>query len=100
MIEVGLGLLAVLPQADERIDFDLEPGVILTAVLFFVLVNVLLGAVLYPYLKDGGLFGEETSTEQTSDQRDLVEEAPSDDDEALEKKVDDFLQDIHGERST
>lgn len=81
---------------DERIDFALEPGVVIFAILFFVLVNVLLGAVLYPYLRNSAS-AEEAQAEGTAPE-DLVDEAPSDE-EPLEERVDEFLEDIHGERS-
>lgn len=92
MIAVGLGLLAALPQTAERIDFSLEPGVVLFAILFFVLVNLLLAAVLYPYLKntspEEAAAGDEAALEE-----ELVDEAPSDD-EPLDERVDDFLEEI------
>jgi len=77
----------------ERIDFALEPGVVIFAILFFVLVNVLLAAVLYPYFRDN------SSTQKTAGKkthRDLVEETPSE--EPLDERVDEFLEEIHGER--
>ena len=96
MIEVGLGLLAVLPQAAERIDFSLEPGVVLFAILFFVLVNLLLAAVLYPYLKSGSSEDATADKEQVP-QEDLVEEAPSEAGEPMDERVDEFLEEIeHG----
>lgn len=92
MIEVGLGLLAALPQAAERIDFSLEPGVVLFAILFFVLVNLLLAAVLYPYLKNTS--GEDAASgREEAREEDLVEEAPAEG-EPLNERVDDFLKEI------
>jgi hypothetical protein len=93
MIEVGFTLLAFPPQAAERIDFSLEPGVVLFAILFFVLVNVLLAAVLYPYFRNGSSEGQE-ATAEGAPQEDVIEEAPSDDGEPLEQRVDEFLEDI------
>jgi hypothetical protein len=81
----------------ERIDFALEPGVVIFAILFFVLVNVLLGAVLYPYFRDSG--GEDTAAEGESaaEPEPMTEEA--DDQEPLEERVDEFLEDMHSERA-
>lgn len=92
MIEVGFTLLALLPQADPRIDFSLQSGTILVAVAFLVLINLLLAAALYPYFKGGD--SAEPSTEDTSDQEELVDEQTSDDEGALDEKVDDFLEEI------
>ena len=95
MIEVALSLLVLPPQAAERVDFDLEPGVVLFAILFFVLVNLLLAAVLYPYLS--GSSEEQEVRAEASSQEDLIEEAPADDGDPLEDRVDDFLEDIEQE---
>ncbi len=95
MIEAGYILLTILPQTEERIDFSLHSGTILVAIAFFVLVNVLLAAALYPYLRGGS--SPEASTEEISGQeegKNVVEEAS--DDEPLEEKVDEFLEDIQG----
>jgi flagellar basal body-associated protein FliL len=95
MIKAALSLLVLPPpQAAERIDFDLQPGVVLFAILFFVLVNLLLAAVLYPYLS--GSSEQQQAQAEASPQEDLVEEASSDD-EPLEDRVDDFLEDIEQE---
>jgi flagellar basal body-associated protein FliL len=91
MIDVALSLLVLPPQAAERINFELEPGVVLFAILFFVLVNLLLAVVLYPYLT-GSSEQPEARSEPTP-KEDLVEEVPSDG-ERLENRVDDFLEDI------
>jgi len=92
MIKVGFTLLALLPQADQRIDFSLHSSTILIAVAFLVLVNLLLAAALYPYFKGGD--STEPSTEDTSDQGELVDGQTSDDGGALDEKVDDFLEEI------
>jgi len=97
MIEVGLGLLAVLPQTAERIDFSLEPGVVLFAILFFVLVNLLLAAVLYPYMKSGSADDTTAGTEEESPEEDLVGEARSEGGEPLDERVDEFLEEIEQE---
>jgi hypothetical protein len=106
MIEVGLGLLAILPQTEDRIDFSLEPGAILVAIGFFVLVNLLLAAALYPFFKDGSLLGD-TSAEKTDSREevaggeDMIEGASAaDNNEPLEERVEEFLEDIHGEKNT
>lgn len=81
----------------ERIDFALEPGVILFAVLFFVLVNVLLAAVLYPYFRSGSSAGEASEEGGVEELGELIEEGSADP-EALDDRVDQFLEDIHRER--
>jgi hypothetical protein len=86
----------------ERIDFALEPGVVIFAALFFVLVNLLLAAVLYPYFRSSssGDGQEEVSSKASAESaEDLIEEGPSQD-EDMEKRVDEFLDEIHGERTS
>lgn len=81
----------------ERIDFALEPGVVVFAILFFVLINVLLAAVLYPYLRDSSpTDSEEVMGDGRSDED--LEESPTDEG-SYEERVDEFLRDIHGEES-
>jgi uncharacterized membrane protein YraQ (UPF0718 family) len=81
----------------ERIDFALEPGVILFAVLFFVLVNVLLAAVLYPYFRDKNAVEEGSSTARSEEPAERMSESASDR-EPMEERVDEFLEEIHRER--
>jgi uncharacterized protein YpmS len=81
----------------ERIDFALEPGVILFAVLFFVLVNVLLAAVLYPYFRNETSIGEDSVSQSSEEPGEIMPE-PVSDHEPLEERVDDFLEEIHRER--
>lgn len=92
MTEVGYSLLLLPPQAAERVDYDLEPGVVLFAILFFVLVNLLLAAVLYPYLSTSS--EQQKATADGPSQEEMMEEAPSNGGEPLEDRVDDFLEDI------
>lgn len=92
MIEVAYSLLVLPPQTAERVDFDLEPGVVLFAILFFVLVNLLLAAVLYPYLS--GSSGQDEVAAGQPSQEEMAEEAPTDDGEPLDERVDEFLEDI------
>jgi len=100
MIQFVLSLIAVLPQADDRIDFSLESGVILVAAVAFVLINLLLAAVLYPYFQsnssedEGGQNGTHDPSESGP-----VGDVAAHDEEELEQRVDDFLEDIHRERS-
>lgn len=94
MIEVGFSLLTLPQQAADRIDFSLEPGVVLVAALAFILINVLIGAALYPYLKSGG--STETqggAAAQAGRQEEFMEET-ADGDEELDRRVDEFLEDI------
>lgn len=86
----------------ERIDFALEPGVVVVAVLFFVLVNVLLAAVLYPYFRSQSS-SEETGTDAsvmhgTGMQEPVVEPSLMQDEESLEERVNEFLQEMQQER--
>lgn len=76
----------------ERIDFALEPGVLITAAAFLVLLNILLGAVLYPYLR-------ESSSQQNHEEDRMgpsLEAGEQTGDAAeLDERIDDFLQDMH-----
>jgi len=76
----------------DRIDFALEPGVILFTVLFAVLLLVLVGAAAYPYLSSDAS-GEEPSKEPA----DFVDDTPTDP-KVLEKRVDEFMAEMEGER--
>ena len=84
---------------EERIDFVLEPGVIIFAILFLVVINVLLGLVLYPY------FRSESGTEATEG-GDLAPEpeegvepmSATDDEEAFNQRVDEFLEEVRSEK--
>jgi len=90
MIDVGLTLLVLPQQASERIDFDLEPGVVLVAALAFVLVNLLIAAALYPYVTS------ESSGQpsQATEPQEPIDEMNQTDGEELDERVDAFLQDI------
>ncbi len=92
MTEVAFSLSILPPQAAERINFELEPGVVMFAILFFVLVNLLLAAVLYPYLT--GSSEEQQVAAKDATQEELIEEEGPPEDEPLEQRVDDFLEDI------
>lgn len=80
----------------DRIDFALEPGVILVAVFFFVLANVLLAAVLYPYFRGASesSTGEDEAPEAVPPMVDASTREP------LEERVDEFLEDIHEGRES
>jgi hypothetical protein len=93
MIDVGLTLLVLPQQASERIDFDLQPGVVLVAALAFILVNLLIAAALYPYLKGGSSTQQETQSGAAREAAAAEEMTPSGEEE-LEERVDDFLEDI------
>lgn len=77
----------------ERIDFALEPGVVLFAVLFFVLINALIAAAVYPYFKRDGASDEARTTAPNRDTRDFLDGTPSDP-EVLEQRVDEFIADM------
>jgi len=76
----------------ERIDFALEPGVILFAVLFFVLLNVLIAAVVYPYFQDGAT-DEDPQRAANGPAEDFIEGAPVNQ-PSLEQRVDEFIEDM------
>jgi hypothetical protein len=84
---------------EERIDFALEPGVILFAVGVLVVINVLLAAVLYPYFK-GGSDAEATEGKEadTASEEDFDLDSTSEDDEHFDERVDEFLEDVRSER--
>lgn len=94
MTEIPFSLIVLPPQTAERVDFDLEPGVLLFAVLIFVLVNLLLAAVLYPYFRDSSDSNEAASNDPA--QQEIVAGPTSGNDEAMEERVDDFVDDIEG----
>lgn len=77
----------------DRIDFALEPGVILFTVLFVVLLVVLVAAAAYPYLSSGPS-GKEAGDEPA----DFVDDTPTDP-KVLEKRVDDFVTEMEGGRT-
>lgn len=93
MIDVGLTLLVLPQQASERIDFDLQPGVVLVAALAFILVNLLIAAALYPYLKGGSSTQQDVQSGAAREAAGAEEMTPSGDEE-LEERVEDFLEDI------
>jgi len=96
MIEVGFSLLVLPQQSADRIDFSLEPGVILVAALAFILINVLIGAALYPYLKSGSGETQGGAAAQAGVQEGAMGEAAdaSGGQEELDERVDEFLEDI------
>jgi hypothetical protein len=77
----------------ERIDFALEPGVILFAVLFFVLINALIAAAVYPYFQRDGASDEARTADLSRDTKDFVQGPPSDP-KVLEQRVDEFIADM------
>ncbi|MFB6248932.1 MAG: hypothetical protein ABEL97_10225 [Salinibacter sp.] len=76
----------------ERIDFALGPGVVLSAVLFFVLINALIAAAVYPYFQDDTAPSETQTTDREAP-KDFMEGASSDP-ETLERRVDEFIADM------
>lgn len=82
----------------ERIDFALEPGVVLFAVLFFVLVNVFLAAVIYPYLQGSTSDGDGAGQRASTEGRDFIEVDPSSQ-KPLEDRVDEFLEDFEKQKT-
>lgn len=93
MTDLGLTLLVLPQQASERIDFDLEPGVVLVAALAFVLINLLIAAALYPYLQSGSSEQQKPRPDGTA-RGETVDEMASASEDELEDRVDDFLEDI------
>jgi hypothetical protein len=93
MIDVGLTLLALPQQTSDRIDFSLQPGVVLVAALAFVLINLLIAAALYPYLK-GDSTGRQAPQPDEVGQGEKAGEMTPPDEGDLEERVDDFLEDI------
>lgn len=81
----------------ERIDFALEPGVVVVAIVFFVLANVLLAAVLYPYFRSESS-SDGAGTDAALREENVVEPSPVQDQESLEERVDEFLQEMQRER--
>jgi hypothetical protein len=84
---------------EERIDFVLEPGVIIFAILFLVGINLLLAAVIYPYFRGGSDAEEAEDTEVAPEpEEDFESVSASADEEAFEQRVDEFLEDVRSEK--
>jgi hypothetical protein len=81
----------------ERIDFALEPGVILFAVLFFVLINVLIAAAVYPYVQDAAGADGAPAADGDRPAKDFMEDTPSDP-QVLEQRVDEFIAEMEESR--
>jgi hypothetical protein len=79
----------------ERIDFALEPGVILFAVLFFVLINALIAAAVYPYFQNAA--SADGAQERDRPAKDFMEDTPSDP-QVLEQRVDEFIAEMEESR--
>lgn len=77
----------------ERIDFALEPGVVVFAVFCFVMINVLVAAALYPYLSDDSDV-DTMAGDETGDEPPFIEESPPDSEEALEDRIEKFHREI------
>jgi len=76
----------------ERIDFALEPGVVLFTVLFVILLVVLIGSVAYPYFTSDP--AEEPSPEEAGD---FINDTTTDP-KVLEQRMDEFVEEMEGER--
>lgn len=74
---------------EERIDFALEPGVIIFAISCFVMINALIAVVLYPYLKADGE-EEETGAEPSN----FGGESPQGEERSIEQRIDRFHEEI------
>lgn len=75
---------------EDRIDFALEPGVVIFAIFCFVMINALIAAVVYPYLK--GDDAEETPDPSGEGEEVGFVEEPSE--ESLEERIDQFHKEI------
>jgi len=75
----------------ERIDFALEPGVILFAALFVILLVVLVGTVAYPFFRSDA----SDEGEAAGQPEDFIDETPTDP-EVLEERVNDFVEEMEG----
>lgn len=80
---------------EDRIDFALEPGVIVFAVLCFVLINALIAAVLYPYLNEEEADEEIDSSfpEEEGVTAGFMDESSSEE-QSLEERIDRFHKEI------
>lgn len=75
---------------EDRIDFALEPGVIIFAIFCFVMINALIAAVVYPYLK-GDEEEEEAGPEDPSS---FVDESSQMEEESIEDRIERFHEEI------
>lgn len=76
---------------EDRIDFALEPGVVIFAIFCFVMINALIASVVYPYLKGGGA-DENVDPSSKGGPTGFVEE-PSEE-TSLEDRIDQFHKEI------
>jgi hypothetical protein len=74
----------------DRIDFALEPGVILFTALFVILLVVLIGTVAYPYLRS-----DTSEAEGAEEPEAFIDDTPTDP-EILKKRVDNFVKEMEG----
>ncbi len=75
---------------EDRIDFALEPGVIIFAIFCFVMINALIAAVVYPYLK-GDEEEKEAGPEAPSS---FVDESSRMEEESIEDRIERFHEEI------
>lgn len=74
-----------------RIDIALQPGILIAVATILVLLNLLLGAVLYPYFRD-----RMTDVEENRMGPFLEESEETERD--LEERIDDFIEHAHEDR--
>lgn len=79
----------------EQIDFMLEPGVLVFAIFCFVLLNVLIATILYPYLKGEGSQAESATAAAGADGEALAGEGLSSEAELVEERIEEFRQDMY-----
>lgn len=77
----------------DRIDFALDPTVLATAIAVFVLLNLLLGAVLYPYLRD-----RKTGDGEDERMGPSLDEDEQDDERDLDERIDEFIEHAHKDK--
>ncbi|PSQ95144.1 MAG: hypothetical protein BRD55_11510 [Bacteroidetes bacterium SW_9_63_38] len=83
---------------DERINFALEPGVIILAALFLVAINVLLAAVLYPYFRSSSDAEVAEPADDALEPEGGTDPVSTDDPEEFNQRVDEFLEDVRSEK--
>lgn len=79
----------------ESLDFMLEPGVLVFAIFCFVLLNVLIATILYPYLKEEEGAEAVSAAAEAGGGESLAGKAASGEGDPVEQRIEEFRQDMY-----
>lgn len=74
----------------DRIDFALDPTVLIAVVAILVLISILLGSVVYPYLRDASTQEERMDSSMDEDEQEDTRD--------LDDRIDDFIEHAHKDK--